>query len=61
VPTFNSASSSSFKNTSQAFTIQYGSGAAQGTLGSDNVQMAGFSVANQVFGEWDFFLFDFAP
>ncbi|KAE9406293.1 acid protease [Gymnopus androsaceus JB14] len=33
--------------------IQYGSGAAQGELGSDVVQMAGFSVQNQVFAVCD--------
>jgi len=53
VPTFNPASSSTFKNTSEPFSIQYGSGAAEGVLGSDTVQMAGFSVSNQVFGVCD--------
>jgi len=53
VPTFNPDSSSSFKNASQPFAIQYGSGAAQGSLGSDIVQMAGFSVTNQVFAVCD--------
>ncbi|KDQ50723.1 hypothetical protein JAAARDRAFT_41815 [Jaapia argillacea MUCL 33604] len=53
VPTFDAASSSSFKNLSQPFDIQYGSGRAIGVLGQDSVQMAGFSVANQVFGVCD--------
>ncbi|KAF8972676.1 aspartic peptidase A1 [Flammula alnicola] len=49
VPTFDSASSSTFHNQSTSFSITYGSGRAAGSLGSDVVQMAGFSVANQVF------------
>lgn len=49
VPTFNPSSSSSFQNETKAFTITYGSGQAAGSLGSDIVQMAGFSVKNQVF------------
>jgi len=53
LPTFQPSSSSSFKNSSQSFSIQYGSGSAQGSLGSDNVQMAGFSVDNQVFAVCD--------
>ncbi|KIM44828.1 hypothetical protein M413DRAFT_363610 [Hebeloma cylindrosporum] len=48
-PTFDPSSSSSFQNESTAFTITYGSGQAAGSLGSDVVQMAGFSVKNQVF------------
>ncbi|EGN95044.1 hypothetical protein SERLA73DRAFT_187322 [Serpula lacrymans var. lacrymans S7.3] len=51
--TFNAASSSSFKNLSQSFVIQYGEGEAEGTLGQDIVQMAGFSVNNQVFAVVD--------
>jgi cathepsin D len=50
VQTFNDASSSTFQNLSQPFQIQYGSGAAAGSLAQDVVQMAGFSVNNQVFG-----------
>jgi hypothetical protein len=53
VPTFASASSSSFKNLTTDFSITYGSGKAIGTLGQDTVQMAGFSVSNQVFGVCD--------
>jgi cathepsin D len=47
---FNDQASSTFKNLSQPFQIQYGSGAASGSLVEDVVQMAGFSVPNQVFG-----------
>ncbi|CAK5274012.1 unnamed protein product, partial [Mycena citricolor] len=50
---FDSGASSSFTNRSTPFSITYGSGAAAGNLGSDVVQMAGFSVANQVFGVCD--------
>ena len=35
-----------------SFSISYGSGAARGTLGKDVVQMAGFEVSSQVFGEY---------
>jgi cathepsin D len=48
--TFNPSTSSSFKNQTTPFTIQYGSGDAQGYIGEDVVQMAGFSVSNQGFG-----------
>ncbi|KAG0694220.1 aspartic peptidase domain-containing protein [Suillus ampliporus] len=50
VQLFDDLSSSTFHNLSQSFQIQYGSGAAAGTLGQDVVQMAGFSVPNQIFG-----------
>jgi len=53
VPTFNPTQSSSFQNSSKAFSIQYGTGEAAGTLGQDTIQMAGFSVANQVFAVCD--------
>jgi len=53
VPTFDSSKSTSFQNKSQSFSIQYGSGEAAGTLGQDTIQMAGFSVANQVFAICD--------
>lgn len=53
VPTFASASSSTFKNLTTDFSITYGSGKAVGSLGQDTVQMAGFSVSNQVFGVCD--------
>jgi hypothetical protein len=53
IPSFNPSSSSTFQNKSEAFSIQYGSGEAAGTLGQDTVQMAGFSVSNQVFAVCD--------
>jgi len=49
VPTFNPSQSSSFQNKTQAFSITYGTGQAAGSLAQDTIQMAGFSVANQVF------------
>ncbi|KAJ7043567.1 aspartic peptidase A1 [Mycena alexandri] len=53
VPTFDPSASSSLTNQSTPFDITYGSGEALGTLMSDTVQMAGFSVANQVFAVCD--------
>ncbi|KAF8872837.1 aspartic peptidase A1 [Gymnopilus junonius] len=53
VPTFNPSTSSTFQNQSSTFSITYGSGQAAGSLGSDVVQMAGFSVQNQVFAVCD--------
>ena len=50
ITTFNPSQSSSFTNLTTPFSIKYGSGDAQGTLAKDVVQMAGFSVSNQVFG-----------
>jgi hypothetical protein len=50
---FDASSSSSFTNESTPFDITYGSGKAAGSLGSDVVQMAGFSVKNQVFAVCD--------
>ncbi|KAF8141970.1 acid protease [Boletus edulis] len=47
---YNSATSSTFQNLSQPFSITYGSGQAAGSLVADVVQMAGFSVTNQSFG-----------
>ncbi|KAF5365474.1 hypothetical protein D9758_010807 [Tetrapyrgos nigripes] len=44
---------SSLKNLNQPFSITYGSGAASGTLVSDSVAMAGFSVVDQVFAVCD--------
>jgi len=46
---FNPSSSSSLKNLSTPFSIQYGSGAAVGYVVQDVVEMAGFSVSNQGF------------
>jgi hypothetical protein len=53
IATFAPSSSSSFQNLSEPFSITYGSGEAAGTLGQDVVQMAGFSVTNQVFAVCD--------
>jgi cathepsin D len=50
IQTFNTASSSSYNNLTQAFSIKYGSGEAGGYLGTDVVQMAGLQVDKQVFG-----------
>ncbi|KAI1794469.1 acid protease [Ganoderma leucocontextum] len=49
IATFNPNASSTFQNLGTAFQIQYGSGAAQGFLGSDVVQMAGLSIKAQTF------------
>lgn len=49
VSLFNPNSSSTFHNQSTPFDITYGSGRAEGYLGMDAVQMANFSVSNQVF------------
>jgi cathepsin D len=53
VATFDPKTSSTFKNSSSVFQITYGSGEASGTLGQDVVQMAGFSVSNQIFAVCD--------
>ncbi|KAL4078971.1 aspartic peptidase domain-containing protein, partial [Scleroderma yunnanense] len=53
VAVFEAASSSTFKNLSQPFQIVYGSGQASGSLAQDVVQMAGFSISNQVFAAVD--------
>lgn len=50
IPTFNPASSSSYESRNESWDIAYGSGAAQGVLGEDIVQFAGFEVKNQTFG-----------
>jgi hypothetical protein len=52
IQTFNSSQSSSLTNLSTPFTITYGSGNTQGYLVKDVVQVAGFSVQNQVFGNY---------
>jgi hypothetical protein len=52
-PTFDVSASSTFTNKSTPFSIVYGSGDASGALASDTVQMAGFSVSNQVFAVCD--------
>ncbi|KAH8111057.1 acid protease [Phellopilus nigrolimitatus] len=53
VPAFDSSASSSFKNLTTPFSITYGSGAAQGALAQDTIQMAGFSVSKQTFAVCD--------
>lgn len=53
IPSFDPSSSSSFENLTTSFSITYGSGEAAGTLGQDIVQMAGFSVSNQIFAVCD--------
>ena len=53
IPTYDASTSSSFKNETTSFQITYGSGDAAGNLASDVVQMAGFSVSNQVFAVCD--------
>ncbi|TFK45733.1 acid protease [Heliocybe sulcata] len=53
IPTFNPSNSSSFKNVSMPFSIEYGQGMASGSVGQDTVQMAGFQVVNQTFGVVD--------
>jgi cathepsin D len=53
VPTFNPTQSSTFQNGTQPFSITYGTGQAAGSLAQDTIQMAGFSVANQVFAVCD--------
>jgi len=50
IATFDTSSSSTYKNMSTTFGITYGSGSAEGTLAQDTVQMAGFSVPDQIFG-----------
>ena len=46
-----SPESSTFKNLGTTFQIQYGSGAAEGFLGTDVVNMAGLSIKTQTFGK----------
>ncbi|KAI9573773.1 aspartic peptidase domain-containing protein [Boletus coccyginus] len=53
IPMFSPSASSTFKNLSTPFDIQYGSGAASGYVAQDVVQMAGFSVSNQGFAVVD--------
>ncbi|TKR76286.1 hypothetical protein L596_017445 [Steinernema carpocapsae] len=47
---FNKGASKSFKELGTPFSIQYGSGSCDGTLGQDIVQFAGLTVKTQVFG-----------
>lgn len=47
--------SSTFHSLDSQFSVDYGQGSAQGTLGQDKVQMAGFEVEDQAFGSSLFF------
>ncbi|TCD62855.1 hypothetical protein EIP91_006336 [Steccherinum ochraceum] len=47
---FDTSSSSTFVATNNSFSVQYASGSATGTLGSDTVSFAGFDVSSQTFG-----------
>jgi len=53
IQTFDTSTSSTYTNLTEAFSIQYGSGSASGTLATDVVQMAGFQVKQQVFATCD--------
>jgi cathepsin D len=53
IQTFDPATSSTFRNLSMGFDITYGSGRASGSLAQDTIQMAGFSVSDQVFALCD--------
>ncbi|KAH0836319.1 aspartic peptidase domain-containing protein [Lanmaoa asiatica] len=53
IATLNPSSSSTFKNLSTSFLVQYGSGEAAGSVAQDVVEMAGFSVSNQGFAVVD--------
>lgn len=43
--------SSTYTSMNTAFKIQYGSGVAEGVLGRDTVQFAGFETQQQAFGQ----------
>ncbi|TKR76285.1 hypothetical protein L596_017444 [Steinernema carpocapsae] len=47
---FNTGASITYKNIGTPFSIQYGSGSCDGTLGQDTVQFAGLTVKTQVLG-----------
>lgn len=51
---FDSAKSSTFKNLNKNFSVNYSKGYAAGTVGQDVVQMAGFKIPDQTFGEFDY-------
>jgi cathepsin D len=48
---FDSTKSSTFKNTNKSFSVTYNKGYAEGTMGQDVVQMAGFTISDQEFGK----------
>ena len=50
---FDTTTSSTFKSSDTAVRISYGSGSARGTVGSDTVQMGGFTVQGQTLGTLD--------
>ncbi|KAI9312352.1 aspartic peptidase domain-containing protein [Dichotomocladium elegans] len=47
---FNPAISSSFKSLNAPFSMQYATGSANGTYGTDTVSVAGLTVTDQIFG-----------
>ena len=47
---FNSSDSASYRQTSQSFGVEYGSGTVSGVLAQENVNIAGTSVIGQYFG-----------
>ncbi|KAL7828585.1 hypothetical protein SRHO_G00322190 [Serrasalmus rhombeus] len=47
---FNPSDSSTFQNSNQALSIQYGTGSMTGYLGYDTVTVGGISIQNQIFG-----------
>lgn len=53
IPLFDPSSSSSYQSSTTQFEIEYGSGAAQGTLASDSVSLAGYTVQSQTFAVVD--------
>jgi cathepsin D len=53
VDLFSASSSSSYRASNTPFQIQYGSGAAQGTLATDTVSLAGYTVNSQTFAVVD--------
>ena len=46
----NTGSSSSIQTTSNSVSFSYGQGQAQGTMATDTVSLAGFTISSQVFG-----------
>lgn len=54
IPTFDTSKSTTFQSATTSATISYGSGEVTGTVGSDTVTMAGFTVENQNFRDYPF-------